>query len=249
MNIPTNCPSCDSLLERVKDQLFCRNSSCPAQTAKIVESFCKKMKIKGFGPKTIEKLGVESLSELYSLSEDYLTEKLGEKTATKLHAEIANKRVVEFGQFLGALGIPLIGTVAANKLGIKANSWEDVTKASCAEAGLGEKATNNLLDWMASPQGEDVRQIPITFTVTEPSTTASTPVDAKGDVVITGKLNDFKNRTEAAKFLEQHGYSVKSGVTKKTIALIVEDGSTSSKTNKANDLGIPILTIKELLGS
>lgn len=247
MYIPINCPSCDSLLERVNDQLFCRSSSCPAQSAKIVEGFCKKLKIKGFGPKTVEKLGISSLQDLYALTIPEMADILGDKTAEKLHAEIANKKSLEFGALIGALGIPLIGTVAGNKLGSLINNWGDLSKAACKSAGLGDKATDSLLNWVASPQGIEVQNLPISFTVTEKPSKPTTPVVEKGDVVITGKLDNFKNRSEAASFLESKGYTVKSGVTKKTIALIVEDGSTSSKTAKAQDYGIPILTINELI--
>lgn len=177
-----------------------------------------------------------------------MTDTLGLKTAEKLHAEIANKRNLEFGTLIGSLGIPLIGTVAGNKLGASINSWEEVNLSNCKAAGLGDKASDSLLNWLESEQGIDVRNLPIEFTERKASdSNAQVAVAEKGDVVITGKLNDFKNRGEAAAFLAQHGYTAKSGVTKKTTALIVEDGSTSAKTKKANDLGIPILTIKQLL--
>lgn len=249
MLIPTECPSCQSTLERVKDQLFCRNASCDAKTAKIVEGFCKKLKIKGFGPKTIEKLDLSSISQLYTLSVETMTDTLGTKTAEKLHAEVANKRSLEFSTLIGALGIPLIGTVAGNKLGALINSWDEVSKSSCKQAGLGDKATDSLLNWLASEQGNEVRGLPIEFTKQKAPVAQSSKVnvEAKGDIVITGKLNDFKNRGEAASFLETKGYTVKSGVTKKTIAVICEDGSSGSKVAKANTLGKPILTIKQLL--
>ena len=249
LEIPSNCPTCNSPLERVKDQLFCRNTSCPAQNAKMVEGFCKKMKIKGFGPKTIEKLELSSLSQLYSLTIEDMTDHLGEKTAVKLRAEIDSKRSLPFSDFIGALGIPLIGTVAGNKLGSNINSWDEVTSKACKEAGLGEKATDSLLNWLATDTGVDVLNLSIEFTEnTNPQPTAGTAsTEALGDVVITGKLNDFKNRAEAALFLQNQGYTVKTGVTKKTIALICEDGSTGSKVAKAQTYGVPILTIKTLI--
>lgn len=248
MFIPTNCPSCDSALERVKDQLFCRNTSCEAKTAKIVEGFCKKLKIKGFGPKTIEKLDLSSISQLYTLSIETMTDALSSvKTAEKLHAEIANKLSLEFGTLVGSLGIPLIGTVAGNKLGALINSWDEVSKSSCKAAGLGDKASDSLLNWLASEQGIEVRNLPIEFTKMNAPTVSSSAASAKGDIVITGKLTDFKNRAEAGSFLETQGYSVKSGVTKKTLAVICEDGSSGSKITKANAQGTPILTIKQLL--
>ena len=55
IEIPVNCPVCDSKLELVQDQLFCRNSSCDAQVQGKLEHFAKTMKIKGLGPRTIDK--------------------------------------------------------------------------------------------------------------------------------------------------------------------------------------------------
>lgn len=245
MFIPTNCPSCDSKLERVKDQLFCRSSSCPAQNSKIVESFCKKMKIKGFGPQTIAKLELSSISELYSLKLSNASAILGDTMAKKLIAEVDAKRSVDFGTFIGSLGIPLIGGVAGKKLSTVVTSWDDIKKASTV---LGAKAYNNLVEWLSSDIGQETVTIPVTFTKKVVNT--ETPVVnklANSNVVITGKLTDYKNRGEAATHLESLGFTVTSGISSKTNYLIVEDGSTSSKTKKADDLGIPILTIKQLI--
>ena len=57
---PTQCPSCDSVLEWVNDQLFCRNRACPAQNSKAVEHFAKTIKIKGLGPAAISLGGVSN---------------------------------------------------------------------------------------------------------------------------------------------------------------------------------------------
>ncbi len=245
MFIPTNCPSCDSKLERVKDQLFCRSSSCPAQNSKIVENFCKKMKIKGFGPQTIAKLELSSISEIYSLKLSDASAVIGETMAKKLVAEVDAKRTVDFGTLIGALGIPLIGNVASKKIASVANDWEDLPLASSV---IGVKAMQSLVSWCTSDVGIETTLIPLVFT--KPVVESSVPtVDiAKGNIVITGKLDDYKNRGEAAAYLESLGYSIKSSVNSKTNYLIVEDGSTSSKTTKANDLNIPILTIKQLIG-
>lgn len=246
MFIPTNCPSCDSTLERVKDQLFCRNASCPAQNSKVVEGFCKKMKIKGFGTKTIEKLELSSISDLYELEQETMAPILGDKIASKLQAEIDAKRTVDFGEFISSLGIPLIGSAAGKKLATNANSWTDLEKLSPEDTGIGNKALQNLTAWMNSEIGMETMSINIEFTEKSKKATVA-PTVQRGTVVITGKLNDFKNRAEAASFLETHGFDVKGSVSSKTNYLIVEDGSTSSKTAKADSLGIPILTIKDLL--
>lgn len=243
MLIPTNCPSCESVLERVKDQLFCRSTDCPAQNSKVVENFCKKMKIKGFGPQTIAKLELSSISEIYSLKLSDASAVIGETMAKKLVAEVDAKRTVDFGTFISALGIPLIGGVAGKKIASVANGWKDLPKSSSV---IGEKAMQNLVSWCVSDAGIETTLIPIEFNT--PVVKSSVPQEARGNVVITGKLDDYKNRGEAATYLESLGYSVKTSVNSKTNYLIVEDGSTSSKTQKANDLNIPILTIKQLIG-
>jgi DNA ligase (NAD+) len=85
IKIPTNCPCCDYTLELVNDQLFCRNQACDAQLSKKLEHFCKALGIKGLGEKTIEKLQLSDITELYYLELDQIIELLGsEKIATKL---------------------------------------------------------------------------------------------------------------------------------------------------------------------
>ena len=68
---PTSCPTCNSTLELVNDQLFCRNNNCEAKTSKLIEHFAKTLKIKGLGPKTIDKLPLNSISDIYSISKKY----------------------------------------------------------------------------------------------------------------------------------------------------------------------------------
>ncbi len=203
------------------------------------------MKIKGFGPQTIAKLELSSISELYSLKLSDASAVIGETMAQKLVAEVDAKRTVDFATFLSALGIPLIGGVAGKKIASVASGWEGLAKASTV---LGAKARDSLVSWSVSDIGIETTLLPITFTKPVIKTSVPTADSFKGNVVITGKLDDYKNRGEAATYLESQGYTVTSGISKKTTYLIVEDGSTSSKTQKANDLNIPILTIKQLIG-
>ena len=95
---PTDCPACGSTLELVNEQLFCRNTKCPAQWDKKLEGFASTLKIKGLGPATISKLGVESLPELYELTvsdiQDRIhSERLAEKEESKVPALDASKPI------------------------------------------------------------------------------------------------------------------------------------------------------------
>ena len=66
IEIPDVCPSCGTSLKLKNDQLFCNNDSCPAKNSKIVEGFAKTLRIKGLGPKTIEKLNLEYIDDIYN---------------------------------------------------------------------------------------------------------------------------------------------------------------------------------------
>lgn len=251
IEIPTQCPSCGSKLDLVNGQLFCRNkSNCPAQSSKLIENFCSKMKLKGFGPKTIEKLELTKISELFYLTEEDLVRAVGSKVATKLISEL-NTKVrgdIDFGSVLGSLGIPLIGEVAAKKLSQNCTSFHDVKADG--------KAGENYRAWLNSPQGKVVIELPWKFSTGIRGTKANiiTTDDLVAQpngiaVCITGSLQDFANRTDATNYLESLGYTVKKSVTKDVKYLICEDESkrSSSSYKKAETNGIEILSIKELL--
>jgi len=248
---PTQCPSCGSKLDLVNGQLFCRNkSNCPAQSSKLIENFCTKMKLKGFGPKTIEKLELTKISELFYLTEEDLVGAVGSKVAAKLISEL-NTKVrgdIDFGSVLGSLGIPLIGEVAAKKLSQNCTSFHDVKADG--------KAGENYKTWLNSPQGKDVIELPWKFSTGIRGTKADIIItddlvaQPNGiTVCITGSLQDFANRTDATNYLESLGYTVKKSVTKDVKYLICEDESkrSSSSYKKAETNGIEILSIKELL--
>ena len=129
---PTNCPCCDSILELVNEQLFCRNTKCPAQWSKKLESFSSSLKIKGLGPATIDKLGVESLPELYELTVSDVQDRLGsQRLAEKLIDELEKSKSSKLVDILPAFSIPLIGRSASQKLCDTISNIEDISENSC----------------------------------------------------------------------------------------------------------------------
>jgi len=247
---PSACPTCNAALELVKDQLFCRNDKCSAKLSKQLEHYCKVMKIKGMGPKTIEKLGIESIVELYELSVEDMTDILGATMGPKLHLEIENSKIKDFPTFLAAFSIPLIGTTAASKLGTVVNNIGDITPEAAKSAGLGDKAFESLWSWLAMSWMPELQKLPIVQTGTQAAVrtdVSKIPSANSVSVVITGKLTDFKNRGDAKAYLEGLGFSVASSVTKRTNYLVDEEGRASSSRNKAESYGIPITSISELV--
>jgi NAD-dependent DNA ligase len=197
------------------------------------------MKIKGLGPATIDKLEIVGINEIYEMPLDYLVEVLGEKLGSKLYEEIQKSRTCDFAVFLSALSIPLIGTVAAQKIARECNSIEEINETVLEIAGIGEKASANILDWLFD-YGHELPKLSF-------RQQRSSNVSANlGKVCITGKLNSFSNRNEASEYLSKLGYTVITTVSKQTNYLVDEEGRSSSKRTKAEQLGIPIVTIKTL---
>lgn len=243
---PTECPSCGFKLELVKDQLFCRNTECVAQNSKRVQHFAKKLKIKGFGEVTLEKLELSSIPELLNYTAKYGVDcGLGLKTAQNLEDSVKDfvTTGAELAELIAALGIDLIGDSAGRKLQDTVGSLLEIDASACQRAGLGEKATASLLKALACLD-------PVLFEITIKSAAKQHAVaqEAKGDICITGKLKNYKNRIEAGKFLQSLGWNVKDSVTKTVRILICEDGNTTSSSYiKAINNNIEVLTIEELI--
>lgn len=239
IEIPTQCPCCDSTLELVNDQLFCKNSACPAQLNKKVEHFCKTLGIKGFGPKTVEKLQLQDLTEIFFLELDDVTAALdSEKMAAKLLGEIEAAKTAKLDKVLAAFSIPLFGNTAATKLCAVIESIDDITPEICKEAGLGDKVTANLINWLNTEFLEVREFLPFDF---KTSGTAISADNGKS-ICITGKLASYKTKAEATAALQGAGYKVVESVTKTTDYLVDEGDKGSAKRKKAEELGIPIIT-------
>jgi DNA ligase (NAD+) len=238
IQIPTNCPCCDYPLENINQQLFCRNTACSAQLNKKLENFAKVLGIKGFGPKTIEKLNLVDLTEIFYLDFDVTKEALGEKVTIKLLDEIERAKSADLATVLAAMSIPLVGGTAAKKIASVITSIEEITQETCKIAGLGDKVTSNLLSWIATDYQELKEFLPFEFKSGKPK-----PVNtAAKRVCITGKLKSYKKKSDAEGALLAAGYVLVDSVTKTTDYLVDEEDKGSSKREKAVSYGITIIT-------
>lgn len=233
---PTNCPSCNSMLEWNNHLLYCRNVSCGSQSQKRVQHFAKTLKIKGLGPAAVEKLGLSSPNDIYQLSFEDIVEGLNsEKLAEKLLVEIQNSKKASLNEVLPALSIPLIGKTATEKLSVVCEDIYDINTESCKRAGLGPKATESLMDFL-SQEDIDYAYLPHSMKFRK---TASAEI--KGIVCISGRLKSFKTKADAARALSELGYKVVSSLTKEVTTLVNESGIESAKTMKARESGIMII--------
>ena len=242
---PTNCPICSTILEWEKDQLFCYNPHCSGKTTKRIEHFAKTLKIKGLGPRTVEKLKIQTFFDLYELPLEMMIDAIqSEKLAVKLHREINASKKVDLVDLLPAFSIKLIGTTASQKVCEKVESLLDLNEKVCREAGLGPKATDNLLDWFYEEWTDGYDRLPFSWKTTVQKRTET---ETKGTVCITGKLKSYKTKAAAKQVLEKKGYLVKNSLTKDVTILVNESGVDSAKTQAALDRGVQIITnLKQL---
>ena len=235
---PSNCPSCDSVLEEVNHLLYCRNPQCGEKSLKLIEHFAKTLKIKGLGPATIKKLNIVSLEELYELSFEDIAEALAsDRLAVKLVDELQRSRSAPLNVLLPAFSIPLIGKSAAEKLSKVCKDIEEIDYDLCRKAGLGDKASSNLTSWIED-EFYYVSLLPFDFQFDSPRVVEV----AKGTVCISGKLSSFKTKAEANAKLQELGYVTKSSLTKDVTILVNESGVESAKTKKARESGVEIIT-------
>ena len=240
ITIPSECPSCSSSLRLVKDILYCYNDHCPAKWDKKVEGFAKHLKIKGLGPSTIQKLQIQDFHDLYSLSRDEISDCLNsEKIADKLYLEIQKSTESGLEELLPAFGIPLVGRSVASKLCAVVDDISSITWDSCHRAGLGPKASQNIIDWINNEfYPNEYDQLPFSYKTKE----KSVKIESKGVVCITGKLKSYPNKSAAQEVLEKLGYTVKGTVTNAVTVLVNESGIESAKTTNARAKGVRIIT-------
>ena len=239
IEIPTECPCCNYPLELVNDQLFCRNTACGAQLNKKVEHFCKTLGIKGMGSRTVEKLGLSDITELFYLDAEQVVESLGsEKVALKLLDEIERSKSADLATVIVSFSIPLVGSTASKKLCEVVTSVDEISYDTCKQAGLGDKVTQNLVAWLETDFQEMREFLPFSFKSQKNSNTNS----SQKTICITGKLSSYKTKAEAYKSLEEAGYTPVESVTKATDYLVDEEDKGSTKRKKAESLGITIIT-------
>ena len=237
IEIPTNCPVCGGNVERVNDQLFCTNPTCSAKTMKNILHFVKNMKIMGLGEKTLEKLKIDSIPELYAFSLEELINLLGEKIGTKIFNEIQNSKDTTIQKYISAMGIPLIGKSAGEKLQNTVSSIDQITEEICKKAGLGEKATKNIMNWM---NNEYYKYVDLSFVFAE-----SEPVESGIAVCISGKVPGY-TKAKIKEMLMDFNVFVKDNVTKDLDYLISEEAGTT-KVKKAEQYNIKVISFDKFM--
>ena len=255
LDIPTNCPSCDSDLLHFEDEvaLRCINPRCPAQIMEGLIHFASRdaMNITGLGPSIVEKLFsinlVKDVADIYRLQEDdfLLLEGVKEKSAAKLYQAIQASKENSAEKLLFGLGIRHVGSKASQLLLQHFHSIENLAQADPDEVAsiesLGGVIAKSLQTYFATEGSEillrELKEAGVNLDYKGQTVVADAALSGL-TVVLTGKLERLK-RSEAKSKLESLGAKVTGSVSKKT-DLVVAGADAGSKLQKAQELGIEV---------
>ena len=255
LDIPTNCPSCDSQLLHFEDEvaLRCINPRCPAQIMEGLIHFASRdaMNITGLGPSIVEKLFaanlVKDVADIYRLKEDdfLLLEGVKEKSASKLYQAIQASKENSAEKLLFGLGIRHVGSKASQLLLQHFHSIENLAQADPEEVAsiesLGSVIAQSLQTYFATEGSkillDELKEAGVNLAYKGQTVVADAALSGL-TVVLTGKLERL-TRSEAKSKLESLGAKVTGSVSKKT-DLVVAGADAGSKLQKAQELGIEV---------
>ncbi|EIC57641.1 DNA ligase, NAD-dependent [Streptococcus pneumoniae 459-5] len=255
LDIPTNCPSCNSDLLHFEDEvaLRCINPRCPAQIMEGLIHFASRdaMNITGLGPSIVEKLFaanlVKDVADIYRLQEEdfLLLEGVKEKSAAKLYQAIQASKENSAEKLLFGLGIRHVGSKISQLLLQYFHSIENLSQADSEEVAsiesLGGVIAKSLQTYFATEGSEillrELKETGVNLDYKGQTVVADAALSGL-TVVLTGKLERLK-RSEAKSKLESLGAKVTGSISKKT-DLVVVGADAGSKLQKAQELGIQV---------
>lgn len=255
LDIPTNCPSCDSKLLHFEDEvaLRCINPRCLAQIKEGLIHFASRdaMNISGLGPSIVEKLFaanlVKDVADIYRLTvEDFLLlDGIKEKSAQKLYQAIQASKENSAEKLLFGLGIRHVGSKASQLLLQHFHSIESLAQANPEEVAsiesLGSVIGQSLQSYFETEGAKillsELKELGVNLDYKGQVIAADAALSGL-TVVLTGKLERL-TRSEAKSKLENLGAKVTGSVSKKT-DLVVAGADAGSKLQKAQELGIEI---------
>lgn len=258
------------------ESLYCTNPDCAAKHIGMFERFvCRDgLNIVGLSTSKLEQLidhgFIKRKTDLFNLDqykkEIASLEGWGMKSAQKLFDAAYNARTTTFRQFFYSLGIPGCGHDVAKILEkefqkipeackttllMELFSSEDILNTLSDMDGIGEVRAKAMKGWYDQDQHDVeykllVKRLDITDNII--SDKNSTTTSLKGlTFVITGAVHIFKNRNELKQDIESKGGKASGSVSSKTSYLISNEPSNSSKSVKAAQLGVPVITEEEYI--
>lgn len=254
------CPVCGSKLVRYEGEAahYCPNETgCPPLILGRIEHFIsrKAMNINSLGPETVDdyyRMGlIGNAADLYELKSLSLGGGLAE---AKILSSIEQSKQVPFERVLYAIGIRFVGEIAAKTLARYYGSMEKVAEASTESLmqinGIGEVIANSVVQYFANPDNrafvERLRGYGLQMEIGEQQKQAQSDKLNGQSVVISGVFQHH-SRDEYKALIEQNGGKNVGSISNKTSFILAGDNMGPAKLEKAQKLGIRIMSEDEFL--
>ena len=263
VNLPTNCPVCESPVVMPEGEALARCSGglyCAAQRIEAIRHFVsrKALDIEGLGDRWVESLLhldlLKDVADIYHLHEHRDTlltiEKMGEKSVQNLIDAIEASKKTTLARFIYGLGIRGVGETTARML---ANTFQtlDALKAADVEAlkktpDVGDITAEWIADFFQAPHNIEVLDRLLAAGIHWDAPTAPTRQPLNGESwVVTGTLESM-GRDEATQKLQALGARVSGSVSSKTKCVVAGEKA-GSKLDKAQKLDIRVMNEQEFL--
>ena len=261
----THCPECGSKLIRYEGEAahYCPNeTACPPQIKGKIEHFIsrKAMNIDGLGPETVDmfyRLGlIKDTADLYKLTVDDIRnlDRMGDKSAENIVKGIAQSKKVPFERALFALGIRFVGETVAKKI---AKSFTDIEELENADLErlinideIGEKIAQSIISYFANPLNreliERLKVAVLQFNRKEEDLSGYTNKLAGQSIVISGVFTHH-SRDEYKDLIEKNGGKNAGSISAKTSFILAGENMGPAKLEKAQKLGVQIMSEDEFL--
>ena len=260
VSVPTNCPRCSTDL--IIDGAFirCTNIECPSRLERAILYWCRKLGMDGIGEKLAEQLCssglVSSLADLYRLEEREREliglERMAQKSASNVLEELNSTRAMTFSTFISALGLPRIGPEIATLVCAEVRDLEELIQMTEDREGaiqrlvsidrVGETVATLLLDGI-SERKDAIIDLHGQIEIIQGEQISSEGVLSGSTFCITGTLS--RPRKEISLSIKSQGGKVVSSVSG-NLDFLVSGGSSGSKLERANRLGVRVISESEL---
>lgn len=261
----TSCPACGTRLVRVEGEAawMCPNKyGCPPQIAGRIEHFVgrRMMNIDGIGEETaalLYKAGlVNNVADLYSLTCEKLMTlaRFGKRSSERIIEGLEASKSVPFERVVYALSIPYVGETVAKKLVRAVGDIDNLMSMSADELmsieDIGERIANSIIEYFETPLNrriiERLRNAGLQMSMPEDTDEGQSDLLAGKSIVISGTFSHH-SRDQYKEMIERNGGKNVASISKKTDFILAGENMGPSKLEKAQKLGIPIISEDQFL--
>lgn len=261
----SRCPECNTPLIRYEGEAahYCPNETgCPPQIKGRIEHFISRraMNIEGIGTETVDlffRLGIiKNVADLYTLNINQLVQldRLGEKSARNITESISNSVNVPFERVLFALGIRFVGETTAKKLAYAFKNIDNIKNATEEELvvvdEIGTRIAQSVISYFKDKRNLDqidrLKEYGLKFEISQEQISRNTNRLQGATIVISGTFIHH-SREEYKMLIEQHGGKNTGSISGKTDFLLAGSNMGPAKLEKANKLGVKIISENDFL--